>query len=376
MGRFYRIFLLVVILIPVGGKAQTVEMDCEQTIAYATDEFNAGHFYSIPSILNECLKTFTREQKQRAFLLLTQTYLLLDDPIGAERSFLEILSANPEFLADEKIHPIDIVYLSKRFTATPKFSWFVGAGSNASAVRIIRDNDVGKDINEEYSLRPGYSLGAGGEYSHDDNIKLRAEVNYLHTSYGTRTTGLYGLDEKTFTDRQTWLNIPLYVCYADDKGIYRPYVYAGYSFSKLLRDNASVSLRNIDGIGEEMEIFEVESPGFDFTERRNKLNQSLLFGAGLKYKIGLDFVFAEIRYSAGLRNIVNADHIYGNHEYDPKSGEWVLSLAPASAFSHVDDYIRLDNLAITFGFLRPLYKPRELKRARTKGVLRKIRRSK
>jgi hypothetical protein len=376
MGRFYRVFLLIVILIPVSGKAQTVEMDCEQTIAYATDEFNAGHFYSIPSILNECLKTFTREQKQRAFLLLTQTYLLLDDPIGAERSFLEILTANPEFVADEKIHPIDIVYLSKRYTATPKFSWFVGGGANVSPVRMILDNGVSENIREEYSLRPGYNFSAGGEYSYSDNIKIRVEANYLHTSYRMQATGYFELDEKTFTDRQTWINVPLYVCYSDDKGIYRPYLYAGYSFSKLLGDRGSITLRNIDGIGEEMEIFEVESPGFDFTERRNKLNQSLIFGGGLKYKIGLDFVFAEIRYSTGLRNIVNADHLYGNHEYDPKSGEWVLSLAPATAFSHIDDYIRLDNLAITFGFLRPLYKPRELKRARTKGVLRKIRRSK
>ncbi|MDQ2658706.1 MAG: hypothetical protein M3Y60_14885, partial [Bacteroidota bacterium] len=64
-------------------------MDCEQTIAYATEEFNAGHFHSVPSILNDCLSKLNRDQRQRAHLLLTQTYLLLDDPIGAQRSYLE-----------------------------------------------------------------------------------------------------------------------------------------------------------------------------------------------------------------------------------------------------------------------------------------------
>jgi hypothetical protein len=39
---------------------------------------------------------------------------------------------------------------------------------------------------------------------------------------------------------------------------------------------------------------------------------------------------------------------------------------------HVDDYFRLDNLALSIGFLRPLYKPRELKRARTKSVMRQL----
>jgi opacity protein-like surface antigen len=348
-------------------------MDCEQTIAYATEEFNAGHFYGIPSILNECLKSFTREQKQRAFLLLTQTYLLLDDPIGAERSFLEILSANPEFVADEQLHAIDIVYLSKRFTATPKFSWFVGTGVNVSPVRLIMDLDIAKDETEKYTFRAGYSLGAGAEYSYNDNIRVRAEVNYLHTTYRAEAIRYNKSDEKTFTDRQTWINVPLTVGYSDNDGTYRPYVYAGYSFSRLLADKGSVTLRNIDGVGEDIEIVPWESPDLNMTERRNKLNQSLIFGGGIKYKIGLDFVFAEVRYSAGLRNIVNRDNLYANHTFDQKSPEWVASMAPASSV-HVDDLMRLDNIAITFGFLRPLYKPRELKRVRTKGVLRKIKR--
>lgn len=369
MGKFYRIFCLLVILIPGSGKAQT--MDCEQTIAYATEEFNAGHFYSIPSILNNCLKTFTREQKQRAFLLLTQTYLLLDDPIGAERSFLEVLSANPEFVADEQLHAIDIVYLSKRFTATPQFSWFVGGGSNVSPVRLIMDLDIAKDNTEEYKFKVGYSFGAGAEYSYNDNIRFRAEVNYLHTAYRAEAVGYNKSDEKTFTDRQTWINLPLYVCYSDNYGTYRPYVYAGYSFATLLADKGSIALRNVDGVGEERDIVPWESPDLDMIERRNKLNQSLILGGGIKYKVGLDYVFAEVRYSAGLRNIVNTDNLYANQAFGQTSTEWVASMAPASA-AHVDDLLRIDNLAITFGFLRPLYKPRELKRVRTKGVLRKI----
>ena len=377
MGRFYRIILFIFYLIPCCGKAQT--MDCEQTIAYATEEFNAGHFYSIPSILNGCLNNFSREQKQRAFLLLTQTYLLLDDPIGAQKSFLEILASNPEFVADEQLHAIDIVYLSKRFTATPKFSWFVGAGSNLSPVRVIRDLDIGKDQKEKYSLRPGYNFGLGGEYSYNDKIRFRVEANYFQTSYKSQSIGYFESDVKTFIDRQMSVNLPLYVCYSDNIGKYRPYAYAGYSFSRLMADKGSITLEKVekaDNQEGEWETFEVNSPDFDFKLRRNPVNQSLIFGTGLKYKIGLDFVFAEVRYSMGLKNIVNPDYSYGNHTFDQKSGQWVLSFSPASQFAHVDDYVRLDNLAVTVGFLRPLYKPRELKRVRTKSVLRKMKRSK
>lgn len=366
-------------LMPFSGWSQ--QIDCEESITRATDEFNAGHFYNIPGILKECLKSFSREQKQRAYLLLTQTYLLLDDPIGAEQSYLEVLRANPEFVPDEQLHAIDIVYLSKRFTATPKFSLFVGAGSNVSAARVIRDLDVMEDQQEQYTLRPGYHLGIGGEYSLDDHLRVRLGLNYLHTAYRSQATDYSQLDTKTFIDRQTWLNVPLYVCYADNIGQYRPYVYGGYAFSTLLGDNASITLAKVttrtsqDDLDVQKETLEVESPDFDFKKRRNKFDQSLIFGGGLKYKIGLDFIFAEVRYSAGMRNIVNPDNSFGDYAFDQTSGEWVASFSPASEYVHRDDFLRLDNLSITFGFLRPLYKPRELKRSRTKGVLRKMKRS-
>lgn len=389
MGKFYAIVFLLGIVIPKWASSQTV--DCEQTIVLASEEFNAGHFFSVPSILDSCLASFSRDQRQRAFLLLTQTYLLLDDPIGAKRSFLEVLWANPEFVPDENLHAIDVVYLSKRFTATPKFSWFVGAGSNVSPVRVIHDLDIAADADESYLLRPGYNVGVGGEYSYNNNIRVRVEANYFQSSYKGRALKYFEMDQKTIVDRQTWVSLPVYLCYSGNAGNYRPYGFVGYSISKLLSDKVSITLEKIDwippttveegGAGapprtNETETFEISSPDFDFLKRRIPLNHSIIFGGGVKYKVGLDFVFAELRYSVGLKNIINAEYAYGNHAFDKTSNDWVLSTTPASAYTHVDDYFRLDNLAITFGFLRPLYKPRELKTARTRGVLRRMKRTK
>ena len=388
MGRLYRIIFLVALWIPQQGRAQAI--DCEQTIALATAEFDAGHFYSVASILNECLNNFNRDQRQRAFLLLTQTYLLLDDPIGAQRSYLEVLAANPEFVPDDQLHSIDVVYLSKRFTATPKFSWFVGGGSNVSPARVIRDIDLREGLQEEaetYHLRPGYHFGGGGEYSYSDNIKFRLEVNYMHTAYRSVATGEFaneqGMigDRRAIIDRQSWVNAPFYVCYSDNVGTYRPYAYAGFSVSRLFNDRASIAIENVKSSASTDESIQeatipAESPDMDFTDRRNEFNQSLIFGGGVKYKVGLDFVFAELRYGAGLKNIVNTETRLADPRHDPVSAEMVESLRPATQYRHTDDYLRLDNISITIGFLRPLYKPREVKRARTKGVLRKMRRAK
>lgn len=361
------------------GTASAQQTDCEETITRATDEFNAGHFYSIPAILSECLNSFTRDQKQRAYLLLTQTYLLLDDPIGAEKSYLEILRANPEFVADEQLHPIDVVYLSKRYTATPKFSLFVRGGSNVSPARVIRDLDLMEDAKEKYTLRAGYHFGVGGEYSIDDHLRFRLELNYLHTAYRSEAINYFGWDTKAFIDRQSWFNVPLYVVYSDHIGQYRPYVYAGYSFFKMFGDRASITLTKVttkmpdDGEGEEQrESLQEESPDFDFRKRREELNQSMIFGGGVKYKIGLDFLFVELRYGIGLKNIVKPDQSFGDYTYDQTSDKWIESSSPGLEYAHRDDYLRLDNLSFTVGYVRPLYKPRALKRARTKGVLRKM----
>ena len=76
------------------------DTDCLQTLARANDEFTAGRFFGIPALLKNCLDNgFTNEQKIQAYQLLTQAYLILDDPIAAEDSYLKLLKADPEFVA-------------------------------------------------------------------------------------------------------------------------------------------------------------------------------------------------------------------------------------------------------------------------------------
>jgi len=385
MGRFYRIIFLFASLIPFRSVGQAI--DCEQTIAYATEEFNEGHFYAVPGILSECLNSLNRDQRQRAHLLLVQTYLLLDDPIGAERSFMEVLAANPEFVADEQLHSIDVVYLSKRFTATPRFSWFVTGGTNVSPVRVIHDNEMtrgveGEQVEKSYSLRLGYTLGVGAEYSYDDHFRFRMEAKFDQTRYHLHVTGLFDGDSRTFTDRQTWITVPAYLSYTSNTGKYRPYGYAGYAFSYMLGDKGSMTKDNVTseeagaGEGPRRNIL-ATSPDVSLLYRRNRFNHSIIVGGGIKYKVGLDFVFAEVRYMAGLKNIVRASADISDQVdlWDQSNGlrdSRHVATQLQLAYGHRDDYLRLDNVAITIGFLRPLYKPRELKRARTKSVLKKM----
>lgn len=361
---------LGIIFLNLGARAQGE--NCEVTLTKATEEFQAGHFYTIPAILSRCLENFTKEQKQRANILLTQTYLLLDDPLGAKHSYLEILKANPEFLADPNVHSIDVVYLSKKFTATPIVAWFAKAGSNVSPIRVIHDIDLygQPSAREKYSLKPGYQASIGGDIYLLDNYGIRGEVNYLFATYEHNTSKYFQEDKKKFNDRQTWLNIPITLMYHQALGKYRPYGYVGYSGGYLLRDVATINIENIQSA--EVGKDEKQSPNLNFIDKRNRINHSILFGGGVKMKFGLQFLFVDVRYSVGLKNIVKPTNLFINNSLETTGSDFISSGQSTFAYSHVDDYFRLDNLSLSFGFLQPLYKPRELKKARTKSVLKKI----
>ena len=90
---------LIFFSISISSLAQN-DTECEQALNQAQDEFDAGHFYGLPSILNDCITKFSKEQSVRAYLLLSQAYLLIDDPIAAEDSYMKLLSADPEYVAD------------------------------------------------------------------------------------------------------------------------------------------------------------------------------------------------------------------------------------------------------------------------------------
>ncbi|HTE28843.1 MAG TPA: outer membrane beta-barrel protein [Chryseolinea sp.] len=363
---YARIIFFLSLATGIAGSAMA-QNECELILVQATDEFNAGHLYGIPAMLKDCLdKNENREWRQRAYLLLSETYLLLEDPIGAEQSYLNVLWANPEFVTDETRDPIDLVYLSRKFTATPIFSFHGYAGPNISPVRVIHDVRIGGEsyTDEKYQMRLGWQVGVGMDFNYNDYLSASLGVNYQQTSFKHTTTELFGRgkDIVDFIDHQNWAAIPLAVKYSQAEGKIRRYVYAGYSFNFLLGDKADVEINNRDDKPEqkgEYSSFDKSISNISLKQNRSATNGAFFVGGGLKYKYNLDYFYVDMRYSLGIKNLVKLENRF----------ESVVEGLP---FPYVDDDLRLDNLAISVGYIHPLYKPRKLKNARTKSVLRKI----
>ena len=94
MDKSIRFFLAGFFLFSCLRTASSQSGECDQTLSHAEAEFSAGHFYSIPSILQKCLEQgLSQEQSVRAYLLLCQAYLIIDDPLAAEDNYLKLLKA-------------------------------------------------------------------------------------------------------------------------------------------------------------------------------------------------------------------------------------------------------------------------------------------
>jgi hypothetical protein len=293
---------------------------------------------------------------------------LLDDPIGAERSYLAVLQANPEFLADENRDQIDVVYLSKKFTATPILSWYLNIGGNISPITVLNSWTAigGHEAKKKYTLRPGLQFGGGLEYNFNDNLVLATELNYTFTSYKVAESGYFdGMDGTEAVDRQNWFTVPLIAKYVASTGTLRPYGYLGYSFAYLLRDAATIKKSNGDpsGDGSSQIIFtNDESPTLNYTNHRRALNRAFIVGGGVKYKFGLDYLFADVRISMGMNNVISR----------PQSEARFSDMAWVTQYGYVEDDFRINSILVSVGFIHPLYKPRKLKKARTKSVMKSI----
>jgi hypothetical protein len=359
----------LIVLSPNVARAQ--EVTCEQVLNEASEEFNAGRFYGVPGILANCIRDgFTREQRQRAYLLLTQVYLLLDDPLAAESSYLEVLKANPEFTTDPNVDPIDLVYLSKKFTSSPIFTLYARIGTNVSINRVIHEilpSSGTVPIDTKYTIKPGFQALGGVDWNYSEHLALSAEFGFTLTNYKRERFNVFGRDRHEFVERSSWFHLPVMVKYSFDRFYksrvrkFLPQAFAGIGFSYLFSDKGSLEIFN-NNLGDNgLNTIIASSPTLDFMPYRNKINTSFIVGGTAKYKWGLDYLFAEVRYGLGLNNLVKSTTTFTGR--------------PMQEYAHTDDYFRLDNLSVSIGYVKPLYKPRKLKKAKTKSVLKTLKKT-
>ena len=352
-------FFLFISTLIVTGSAMG-QNQCAESLIDAEGKYREGKLYDIPTILSECLENgFTKEEKIRAYRLMTLSYLFLDYEKEADETYLKLLGLSPEYKVNEELDPMELINHHAKFTTKPIFYLNpLKIGVNFSSVNVTSEFSLSSpiDTQDKYSAQVGFNAGFGAEMVIYQNIHLVAEFLITGETFHQQTThwDFYIADiDYSFTKFQ----VPIMVKYNLFRGKLNPFVSAGVSPVYV----SESSVKNLEGvyrvatdIADVYEEFPVQPrPEISTTALRNQFNYSLLFGAGINYKIGLNYLVFEARYSNGMMNMVKTEN------------RWREDFSEGRALKfpsgHVDDDFKLNNVSIFVGFVKPLYKPRKIK---------------
>ena len=364
-----KLLVITLFLIPTVCKSQKV---CSEALSEAENMYDMGRLYEISELLHDCIENgFTREEKVRAYKLLSIVNLYLDQFAEADQTYLALLKLNPEYQPNPLIDPAELIYLHDQFNTTPKWSLILGSlGMNLTQVKVINSysldglGDLGfvdfgepganvRTNDKNYSLSAGLSLGAGIEYNFTDRLSAgsgvwvnsrRFKVRENLLKHSSQPQDQYSVSY-SFNEDQYAAEIPLYLKFGFPEMKFKPYIIGGIAFSYLW--NAQANNLRLERSQDET-LIPVTGPGVSVIDNRRAFNYALLFGAGIRYKIDKNYLALELRMNAAFKNMVKANARYSNPEM----------LYP---YMYVDDDMRLNVAALSLSYIRPLYNPRKRK---------------
>ncbi len=359
----------IVVLLPLMAAGQI----CSEILGQAEDEYQIGHLYAIPAILEGCLKSgFSKEEKIKAYRLLTLSYLYTDQPDKADISYLNLLKLSPEFEPNALTDPIELFYLHDNFITTPFFSlYLVRIGSNRSQPKITQNFNIDglgseaslffiqnegetiiRDYQHNYKSSWGFNIGTGIEYGFSQRYSIGMDINLTYQRYSSNENLLGGIARTGFSEGQWWIDLPLYFKYNFPDSKYKPYFLTGFQTHYLINTSSS----DLRSVWQQDQTDIPQEEFVDFSDQRRDINFSLLVGAGAKYKVGINYLAFEVRYHYGLINLSINDQRFADTSSarDPNTNLMYSAL-------HVDNAFFMNSLNFTVSYIKPIYKPRKKK---------------
>lgn len=329
---------------------------CAQRLSEAEDKFERGRFYEIPDMLSLCINNgFTKEEKVRAYRLLTVTYLYLDYHSKADENYLSLLHLSPEYNVNDEIDPKELINHHKKFTTRPFVYYSVKAGMNISDYRQLVDYSLSGENNgsQKIDRSVGYNLNLGTEITLKNNILVGIEASLTRKSFQYSNVqfsiGGNGGFQTNLKQNYTMVEVPVYLKYSFFKPKVSPFILVGIAPSYLL-SAYSVNNQKVDMTqGEEVSR---DEPNIDLLNTRKQINYALIGGFGVKYKLGINYLTFELRYHSTMLNYVNKDSRY---DMSLGSGEIMRF-----GLNYIDDDFKLNHLSALIGFTYPIYRPRKI----------------
>lgn len=351
----------------VSAKVNLGYAQCAEKWDNARLSYEQGHLYGIPSQLSECLEHgFDKQEKIEAYRLLTITYLYIDDPYGAQNSFLNLLKLDPEYRI-KTTDPIELEHLSKEYITTPIISWRARGGVNYSFLKTINKYSSGNDLlnTEEYTPSIGYSFVGSLDVHFNKVVSFGIDVD-LSTNAYQYNNKLFDNDlgEQNAKDileiKEVAYNasLPVFLKLTYPGIKYYPYVYGGYAPTYNIFTKADAQYTIVQNTGEVKNENRIGPQSLNISQIRTKFSHSLIIGAGLMRRSKYKYVFVDVKYRLGLTNLLNGDNQFAFIDEPVKYADvqtYTLT------YYKIDSDFRESDFTLTIGYVWPQYKPRKKK---------------
>lgn len=329
--------------------SQLAFAQCTQSLNKAEDEYEKGRLLDIPSMLSLCLKRngFSKEEKIRAYKLLTKVYIFSDQEKQAEEALIGLLRADPEHELDALFDPAELFYLYEKFRVTPIFRIGVKLGANFSlpySLESFTAFSSPDDTKDHVS-----QLGINGELTIERHI-----TNGLEVASGLQFSSSRFAVKEEFTntgiavninETQTWIKVPLFArfnFFYDNRDIpILPYVLGGAAVNLL------VNARFVDSERQGGTQRSINGYNLLASNERTRINSSVFVGGGVKIRSNkVHFFTLEARYEVGLNNYVNSENRFINN-------------ASITGLTYVPDNLSLNFLSFSLGYTHSIYNPKK-----------------
>jgi hypothetical protein len=301
MNRYLR-YIVVCCLTCFSVAAQNT---CEDRVKEAESLYNNGNFAECIRVADKVIREcrLSKKEREAVFEMMAKAQVESDDQEGAEKTIRRLLENSPYYeIKNEAAEPEDYVRTFKKFQVHPL--WSIGvknAVMHPQFAAVKSQHGANVTDNATYSTyNKGWYLNYYGwlEFQPFQNISFNAECIYYNIWY-------YREVEKpsswlvNYSENLTFAELPFYVKRTFTRQNLLYSVSTGFSWQRLTNAYSNVSIYD----------YRTDSTFYNYninrTAERNKNNFQWLIGCNIGYKFNNLRIFLDLRYFAGLTNLVN-----------------------------------------------------------------------
>ncbi|WP_109832599.1 porin family protein [Reichenbachiella versicolor] len=337
---------------PTGGD----EQGCKLNLNLAEEKYKNGQIEEVQSLIKPCVEgksNFNKQDKIRAYKLLTITYLYLNEEEEASKNMQKLLNLNPEYIIDPNVDPSEFVDLYNQFRHHPIAIIGLKAGVNSTMVNVI-DNFGQDDIDRSlgtYTAKIGYRVSFTSEFLITPLLSLETGLSYSKSNF-EYSNRQFSYSNVSVEESFSTLSIPLHTRFSYTKRDLRFYLQLGAKVNYLV--SSSATLVRIDSLNEELGYQSVVGPAEDLSDQKAKLFFSLQSAIGGYWKnvVGNGYLMMEIGYSYGLSNLIEPDKRYANTNLINK-------------YNYIPNDFSINQFTVEIGYGIPIYRPKKLKKKKS-----------